>query len=179
MNNKLLVIIDPQNDFTSNNGFYGKKHPISQITEAKQAINALLALWDKNDIVVVYSDYHKGQFEQGLDIGIPGTYGHKIDDDFHFDDGLKLISKSQHSAFSSGEFKEYLNEKKPERLFLCGFLAEYCVKQTAIGALGNGYQVSLIENCIGTGDDRQARKHNMLAELNEKGIEIVHSYELD
>lgn len=172
MTNELLVIIDPQNDFINKTGFYAKKHSgIEQILNAKQKINNLLKLHNKEKIVIVFSNYKKDQFEEGLSICIPGTVGHKID--IEVDNTFTLIGKNNHSCFSPDDFKTYLETNSIDRIILCGFLPEYCVKQTAIDGLKNGYKVSLLRKCIGTGDDVQNRKEQMLIELADKGAEIL------
>ena len=170
--NTLLVIIDPQSDFINRAGFYAKKHSgIDQILHARQKINKLLTLHKKEKIVIVISDYEKDQFEKGLSICIPGTVGHKID--IQIDNTFKLISKKEHSCFSSEAFNRHLETNFAHRIILCGFLAEYCVKQTAIDGLKKGYHISLLAECIGTGDDVQNRKEQMLIELADKGAEIL------
>jgi nicotinamidase-related amidase len=175
MNNTLLVIIDPQNDFINQTGFYAKKHSgIDQILNARQKINKILHLYNKEKIVIVISDYEKDQFEKGLSICIPGTVGHKID--IQIDNTFTLISKKNHSCFSSKAFNTYLETNFVDRIILCGFLAEYCVKQTAIDGLKIGYQISLLKECIGTGDNVQSRKEQMLIELADKGAEILTDY---
>lgn len=172
MTNELLVIIDPQNDFINRSGFYAKKHSgIDQILKARQNINNLLRLHDKDKVVIVYSNYKKDQFEEGLSICIPGTIGHKLD--IEVDNAFTLIEKNNHSCFSSEAFKEYLEKKNVKKIIVCGFLAEYCVQQTAIEGLINGYQISLLRECIGTGDDVQNRKEQMLLELADRGAEIL------
>jgi len=174
MTNELLVIIDPQNDFINKEGLYAKRHAgIVQILSARENINKLIALHDKNNLVIVLSNYKKDKFEKGLSICIPGTDGHKIDIDM--DDSFKLISKTDHSCFSSDVFDQYLKNKKIIKLILAGFLAEYCVKQTAVDALDKGYEVSLLKDCIGTGDDVQYQKERMISVLLEKGATILDS----
>jgi nicotinamidase/pyrazinamidase len=175
MDNEVVVIIDPQKDFTSIDGDYAKRHAgIAQILASKEQINKLLNAIDKDRCAVVFSDYREDQFEKGLSICIPGTDGHQID--INIDDSPLLIAKSSHSCFSSEAFVAYLKNNKINKLFICGFLAEYCVKQTAIDALKLGYYLSLIEDCIGTGDDVQFRKNEMLIELMNMGAQIIKSF---
>ncbi|KRB55505.1 isochorismatase family cysteine hydrolase [Flavobacterium sp. Root186] len=178
MSNELLILIDPQNDFTNLDGFYAQQHQTSQITNTKQKINELLSLWNKNEIVVIYSNYQFEQFQKNLGIGIPDTFGHKLDNDFSFENDFTYISKNQHSAFTSKDFNDFLDNTNPSKLFLCGYLAEYCVEQTAIDALKNNYKVCLIEDCIGTGDDVQYRKDEMILKLGQDGAEMTNSNEL-
>jgi len=180
MSKQVIIIIDPQNDFTSPEGNYAKRHSrITQIEAAKENINKLLKPRSKTIFVVIKSDYRPDQFGEGLSMCIPGTFGHSIDEDFELDKDTMLITKAEHSAFSSEQFTEYIRSKEIRTLVLCGFLAEYCVKQTALDAIESGYKVTLLEDCIGTGDDVQFRKHQMMQELKEKGADITHSDSLE
>ncbi len=131
----------------------------------------ILSLKLKSNLVIVSSDYKEDQFEKGLSICIPGTIGHKIDIDI--DDSYTLIAKTDHSCFSSEDFKLYLKAKSIDRLVLCGFLAEYCVNKTAIDALEQGYDVSLLKDCIGTGDDVQDRREKVFSDLSDKGVKVI------
>ena len=179
MAKQMLVIIDPQNDFTHLEGSYARKHAgITQITESKARINQLLHSFNPNEILFVRSDYKPDQFEQGLSICIPGTFGHQIDADFVVDNTWSLFTKTEHSCFSSEEFRKQLAVGKTDTLFLCGYLAEYCVRQTAADALEAGCKVYLVDDCIATGDDVQHRKQQALAELKRKGAIIIESKDL-
>jgi nicotinamidase-related amidase len=172
MTNECIVIIDPQKDFTSIHGSYAQRHVgIGQILDAKANINKLLTQLDKNRFVIVNSDYSINQFGDGLSICIPDTEGHKID--INVDDTFTFISKGEHSCFSSIKFVNYLHDNNISKLVLCGFLAEYCVMSTAIVALKNNYNVSLLDDCIGTGDDVQDRKEKSLHELKKLGAAII------
>ena len=71
------------------------------------------------------------------------------------------------------DFNNYLKTNSIRTLILCGFLAEYCVKQTAIDGLQNGYNISLLKEYIGTGNDVQHRKQEMLLDLENRGVTII------
>lgn len=171
----LLIIIDPQNDFTHEDGFYANNHPISHIQQVKKNIVDLLKYWNKESVVVVYSNYEFGQFKKGIGFAIKDTFGHQLDEAFMFDNAYTHIAKKEHSAFTANEFKIHVAATQANKLYICGFLAEYCVQQTAIDALANNYEVCLIEDCIGTGDDVLERKKEMLTLLQLKGAQIIDS----
>ena len=176
MSKSAFIIIDPQNDFTSREGNYAKRHTgITQIEAAKENINKLLAWRHIENFIVIKSHYSPHQFGKGLYMCIPGTFGHQIDKDLYLDEKTMLIIKAEHSAFSSRQFKEYIKREEIDTLILCGFLAEYCVKQTALDAIEAGYKVQLVEDCIGTGDDVQYRKQQMMEVLQQKGAKVTKS----
>lgn len=170
---ELIIIIDPQKDFTAIESAYAKNHPINQIKEVKNRINQLTKKIASNKFVIIFSDYQKDQFGAGISMCIKGIKGHEIDIDF--DASFQLISKTKHSSFSSEVFKNYLKTNSIQKLILCGFLAEYCVRQTAIDALEENYKVALLKDFIATGDDVQHRKEKMLFDLEIKGATIINN----
>ncbi|PWV49083.1 cysteine hydrolase family protein [Chitinophaga sp. S165] len=175
MSNSCIVVIDPQKDFISESGNYAGRHNgIRQMLDAKEKINGLVHSVNKNHVIIVTSDYKKDQFGTGLSICIPGTEGHETDIDV--DPAYTFMTKTQHSCFSSAGFIHHLKRNDIKRLLLCGFLAEYCVMQTALDALRLGYEVVLIQDSIGTGDDVQHRKEQMLISLKEQGAAVQNSF---
>ena len=175
MPKELIIVIDPQKDFINENGGYSKRHKgISQILNAKKNINKLLLKTENQKVAIVISDYHENQFEKELSLCIPGTEGHEID--IKFDNTTKIITKKKHSCFSSDYFNDYLLKSNISSLIICGFLAEYCVRQTGIDGLKKGVKITLIKNAIGTGDDVQHRRENMFTELEEMGAKLINNY---
>lgn len=172
-----LVLIDPQNDFTHVRGFYGQRHGLQHLSEAKGKINELLHSANKADVIVICSDYQPNQFGEGLQLCIPNTFGHQTDTDLELEDIMNFFTKSEHSCFTSDPFRNYLNASKTDTLFICGFLAEYCIKQSAIDALEAGFQVYLVEDAIATGDDVQGRKEKAFQELTTGGARSIRAAE--
>ncbi|MDQ3278056.1 MAG: cysteine hydrolase, partial [Bacteroidota bacterium] len=147
----------------------------TQIAAAKESMAKLLAAWSKEHFIIVKSDYRPHQFGEGLFLCIPGTFGHHLDKDLNLDEEMTFFVKAEHSAFSSAPFLEYLEKTGIDTLVLCGFLAEYCVQQTAMDAIASGYTVFLLDDCIGTGDDVQHRKQQMMENLKQKGAQVTNS----
>lgn len=177
MNRRCIIIIDPQKDFINEEGVYAKRHPqIHAIKNAAERIQQLIDKGKKYDLIVVYSNYKQDQFGEGLLMCIPGTEGHEL--------GIAvlpetiILSKAEHSAFSSSTFSDFIRERNYEQLLLGGFLAEYCVKQTALDALNFGYNIALISDCIATGDDVRERVIAVLQELKKEGVLITSSDQL-
>ena len=175
MSKGVLIIIDPQNDFTNRKGYYAQHHSILQIEKAKHQINVLLSKWEASNVVIIYSDYFFGQFKEGAGFCIPETFGHAFDTDLNFSLSNQYFIKNKHSAFSSSIFEKWMIPKKDKPLLICGFLAEYCVLQTAKDALLKQYKVTLVDDCIGTGDDVQWRKKIMFDNLIKEGAVISNS----
>lgn len=170
----LLVIIDPQNDFTHSKGNYASRHRIRQISEAKSKINLLVGS-GRFQTIVVRADYHADQFDIGVSMAIPGTFGHEIDAEIILPMNTLVITKCDHSCFTSPDFLSFLAKQETDHLLLCGFLAEYCIKQTALDALAAGLQVTLVKDGIGTGDDVQNRREAVFIELEKKGCILLNA----
>ena len=170
-----LVIIDPQKDFTSLSGAYARRHKgISQIRSARQQIAKLLASIPAHiPVIVVCSDYAPDQFGENLSLCIPGTEGHLPD--LEIKHNYHPFIKTEHSAFSAPAFSRFLKEQNIHHLYLCGFLAEYCVLKTALNAVEKRYHVTLLTDCIGTGDDVQWRMEETMMRLKDKGVLVNNS----
>lgn len=175
MASALLVVIDPQNDFTHAAGAYAGRHTgIAGIVEAKTRIARMWNTFDQQRSVLVRSAYRPGQFG-ALSICLPGTFGHGIDAVLNVDEERIVLTKTEPSCFSSVAFQSHLAMSQTGSLILCGFLAEYCVQETALDALNLGYRVTLVEDCIATGDDVQYRKREVFTRLEQQGATVVQS----
>jgi nicotinamidase/pyrazinamidase len=168
--NSLLVIIDPQQDFLDPAGPYAKRHSgIVQMQTAQKNIQSLLN--EHPAALVVHANYEPEQFGAGLFFCIEGSAGAAIALDLP--QQCTRMVKRQHSCFSAKEFVDYLVHHQIEHLVLCGFLAEYCVRQTAIDGLAAGYRISLQQACIGTADDQQMQAQQVLQALVGMGAAII------
>jgi nicotinamidase-related amidase len=170
--NALLVVIDPQKDFIHPAGAYANKnYGLQQILRAKDSLIKLLNENSRLPVVIIQSDYKHNQFDKGLSMGIPGTFGHQID--IPFNEAATVITKEEHNAFTSKAFTSHLKRQGYKKLFITGFLAEYCVKATAVDALKSGFEVILITYCIGTGDSKQQQRTEVFEELKQQGAKLL------
>src|SRR3569833_990836 len=168
----LHLIIDPQNDFIHLYGNYASRHGSRQIIEAKKKINVLSASKHLKSIIV-RAEYSAGQFIPGVSIATADTFGYEIDAAINVQDTFAILTKNSHSCFSSRQFTDALNNIRPDTLVISGFLAEYCVKETASDALAACYQVILVTDAIGTGDDVQSRRSELFREFKQKGCILM------
>ena len=81
----------------------------------------------------------------------------------------KIITKNDLSAFSNKEYLNFLISNNIKTLIVMGVLTEYCVKETVLDALNEGFEVIVIEDCIATGGDEEENRINTIRELKEKG----------
>lgn len=175
--NKAVLVIDVQNDFTAEKGFYLQRHGGGQnIKQSLQNITVFLEeIKNTVPVVCVYSNYRIDQFGEGISMCIPRTYGHEIS----IGNDLYSISfsKDNHSAFGSNELVDYLKIENISQLFIAGFLPQYCVSATAKDAKRLGYNVYVLKDCIGTADNKVDVMENLFFELAQNGISIINSKE--
>ena len=67
----------------------------------------------------------------------------------------KVFEKSEPSAFTSKNFKEYVKEKNIDHIFITGFNTEYCCLFTAINAYHEDIKVTFIEDATATVNDEE------------------------
>lgn len=83
----------------------------------------------------------------------------------------EAIGKDSFSAFSHDKICRRLQEIGADHLLLCGIETPVCVYQTALAALRNEYQVTILTDCVGARrpDDAAAA----LAALSKAGCHLL------
>lgn len=100
-----------------------------------------------------------------------------------FTKGTDPTIDSYSGFFDNGHRKatgmgDWLKEKGVDTVYVMGLATDYCVKFTALDALGLGFTTYLIEDAsrgvnLSPGDVEQA-----VAEMAEKGVKVIHSAEI-
>lgn len=75
------------------------------------------------------------------------------------------------SAFTNPELKKYLDEKKIEELYLVGLDGQFCVNETAKGAVKEKYNVNLINNAVLFKNEN--KREEVFDKLREIGVKII------
>lgn len=187
MSKKSLLVIDCQNDF------------ITGSLACKNSKNAILHIIDfisKNpDLNVFYScDSHKITNKSFKKNGgmwpihcVEGTEGALLSKKFTI--GIKDKSKSpqnpeaifrkginddveEYSAYNAVNVKgKRLHEVLDKNIVICGIASEYCVKETIIDLIKNGFNVTILANGLGYVDETE--HINTLNEFKRKGMSII------
>lgn len=150
-----LVVVDVQNDFCPDGAL-----PVDEGNHVVPVINALMPLFGN---VVLTRDWHP---QDHCSFGDPPEFvdgswpEHCVEDspgaEFHGDllipsDAL-IVDKGTdpdveaYSGFSGTALAEELRARGVQRIFVCGLATEYCVRQTALDGLQEGFDVVLVEN---------------------------------
>lgn len=197
---KALIIVDIQNDFTSNGAL--------PVPHGEDIIDIVNQLQLKFDLVVATQDWHpqthksfasnhenKKPFDkillQGLeqilwpDHCVQGTTGA----DFHpklrmekteaiFRKGMDSEIDSYSGFYDNGHRKitglsGYLKERQVKSIYVCGLAGDYCVYFTAKDAIKEGFKTFLIEDATRSISEEGFEKAK--ADLKKIGGEVVRS----
>lgn len=140
MTDKVLVVIDIQNDITKN-----YKEIIGNINSA---IDWAVA----HDIYVVYIKHNN--LSAGTRTFKPDTRGAELVPD------MKIVSenifvKSKGNALTSEAFAAFINGNGIKEFYIAGADAVACVKSTCYNMAKNGFKVHVLSNCITSYDKKK------------------------
>jgi nicotinamidase-related amidase len=88
-----------------------------------------------------------------------------------------LADREAYSGFGGTDLHHILREQSISRVFICGLATDYCVKHTALDALGNQYNVVLIEDAVRGVDP--CTTGEALHELKKAGVSFCRSGDIE
>jgi nicotinamidase/pyrazinamidase len=190
-----LLIVDFQNDFTP-----GGALPVEHGDEIATPINAIA---DRFELVVATRDWHPadhGSFEgvevdpakwEGIDPpgiwpvhcvqGTPGAELHQSLDRSNVD---QVVDKAQdpntqgYSAFHGGNLADVLREHGVDHVYVAGLATDYCVKNTVLDAVREGFAVTVVEDAIRGIDIKPGDSDRAIEDMRRAGAELVTSEQL-
>ena len=175
MDNKALLVIDIQEDYTGVNS--SKKLRYKDADKLVIRVNKIIEECTKNDIDLIYI---KQEFEGVIPILLTKLFSHgsaiKGTPGAEFDKRLNRVSKncfskSMPSSFSNSELKKYLEENKIQELYIVGLDGQFCVKETVKDAIKEKYRVNLINNAILF--KNESKREDVFKKLKEIGAHII------
>lgn len=178
---RALIVVDVQNDFCPG-GSLAVAHGDEVVEPLNELIDQFLAAGEP---VYETRDWHPPQTKHFADYGgtwpvhcVQGTPGAEFHPKLNQDRRISVISKGLgdkdcYSAFDETDLASSLKEQGVTEVWVGGLATDYCVKNTVLDALKEGFEVKAVENAmrgvnVAPGDDKRA-----LAEMREAGAEIV------
>jgi nicotinamidase/pyrazinamidase len=174
-----LVIVDFQNDFTP-----GGALAVPRGDEIAERLNELSAD-PRFDLVVATRDWHPpdhGSFEeQGGQWPVhcvqdtDGAELHPALDRSRLD---VIVDKGQdpgtegYSGFEGTRLGELLRERGIDKLVVVGLATDYCVKNTALDALRDGFEVEVDAGAVRGVDVNDGDSERALQELRDAGAKV-------
>ena len=178
---RALIVVDYQNDFNPPDGALA----VPEGDEIAERINALAHSGDY-DLVVATRDWHPPEHGSFEEQGGPwpvhcvaGTEGAELHPGLDTEAIDVIVDKGQdpategYSGFDGTNLAELLHERGMGELTIVGLATDYCVKQTALEGLREGFAVTVDSSAVRgvevhPGDSRQA-----LDEVRSAGAAIA------
>jgi nicotinamidase/pyrazinamidase len=176
-----LIIVDVQNDFCPGGALAAP--------EGDKVIPVINRLMDKFDLVVASRDAHPAEskhFTKWPPHCIEGTPGAEFHPCLNKSKIQMVFLKGTHdqddgySAFeaTNEDLNHYLSEKGVNRVYITGLTTEYCVKNTALDSVRNGYPTFLINEAIAAVQPGSENAKNAILEMQDAGIKVVSEADL-
>ena len=178
---RALIVVDVQNDFCPG-GALAVPHGDEVIAPLNRLIKQFL---DGGDLVVKSRDWHPRRTKHFAEFGgtwpvhcVQETPGAEFHKDLTDDPRIKIVSKGMgdedsYSAFDGTDLAKLLRENSVEEVWVGGIATDYCVKNTALDARREGFNVKVVSEAmrpveVSPGDGQRA-----VEEMREAGAEII------
>jgi nicotinamidase/pyrazinamidase len=174
---RALIIVDYQNDFTPPTGALA----VPEGDTIAERLNALARSGDY-ELVVATRDWHPADHGSFAEQGGPwpvhcvqGTEGAELHPaldraavDVVMDKGQDAATEG-YSGFDATGLGELLRDRGIDQLTIVGLATDYCVKNTALDALREGFAVTVDTNAVRGVDVTPGDSERALAELRAAG----------
>ena len=193
--NRLLIIVDPQVDFTT--GSLATKNGPAAMDYLAKALNE--GAWKNYGWIIVTQDAHPANHCSFVENGgvfpphcVQGTEGmnvypalqevltaimHNVPNT-HFMQKGDLFDKEEFSIFqnaNSGEkLRKTIQDMNFEGIDICGIATDYCVYETTkdLMAFYPAKQIRIVTNCLAAVDDNDTKLADLMKENGIEGIEF-------
>jgi nicotinamidase/pyrazinamidase len=177
-----LVIIDVQNDFCP-----GGAQAVGQGDEVVPILNALIPYFKH---IYTTQDWHPPNHISFKTQGgawpphcVAGTKGAELHPDLRAKPAIHIKKgtdpdKEAYSGFQRTDLRQRLRESHIERLFVGGLATDYCVKNTVIDALRNGFKVILVGEAVKGVNVKPGDSAAAIDEMHRAGAVISHFAEI-
>ena len=170
-----VVVIDPQNDFLHQDGWYGQQGiDISHMRRTIDPTRQLLPAARAKDIPIIWTRHGSRDVEDGGPFmrlrpflkngGLrQDTWGYQILDDLEPQKDDWYVDKTRLSAFFNSNLEGVLRALDAETVLMAGVLTNQCVAATSKDAMFRDFKPIVVEDCTGT----------TLPHLHEPAIEMM------
>lgn len=180
-NKRALIVVDVQNDFCPG-GALAVPHGDEVVAPLNKLIKEFLS---RGEPVFKSRDWHPAKTKHFAAYGgtwpvhcVQGTHGAEFHAELIDDPRIEVVSKGMgdednYSAFDGTDLAERLRKQNVDEVWIGGLATDYCVKNTVLDALKEGFKVKAIEDAmrpveLQSGDGQQA-----IEEMKQAGAEIV------
>jgi nicotinamidase/pyrazinamidase len=178
---RALLVVDVQNDFCPG-GALAVPRGDEVIAPLNDLIREFLA---RGDIVVKSRDWHPRRTKHFAEFGgtwpphcVQGTAGAEFHRDLLDDPRIEVVSKGMndedsYSAFDGTDLARRLREQAVEEVWVGGLATDYCVKQTVLDGVREGFKVNAVANAMRAVEVEAGDGLRAIEEMRRSGAEIV------
>ncbi len=177
---RALIVVDVQNDFCP-----GGALAVAEGDEVVAPLNSLIAEFlQRGEPVFKSRDWHTEKTKHFAAYGgtwpvhcVQNTRGAEFHPELMDDIHIRVISKGLgdedcYSAFDGTDLALQLRRLRVEEVWVGGLATDYCVKNTVLDALKEGFQVKALENAMRPVEVKPGDGQLALEEMRAAGAEI-------
>lgn len=117
---------------------------------------------------------------------LAGTKGAGFPENLHKDKIHLIVKKGTHnsddgySAFEASNISlnKYLKDQYVDKLYICGLTTEYCVKNTVLDALKEGYKTFVVKDAVEGVKAQPGDEDNAWQEMKNAGAKLIYSKDI-
>ena len=178
---RALIVVDVQNDFCPG-GTLAVPHGDEVVSPLNQLIDEFL---ERGEPVYKSRDWHPPTTKHFAAYGgtwpvhcIQNTKGAEFHPALRDDPRITVISKGLgdtdcYSAFDETDLAARLHKQNIEEVIVGGLATDYCVKNTVLDALQNGFKVKALKNAMQAVDLQPGDGERAIEEMRNAGAGIV------
>ncbi|HEX3183541.1 MAG TPA: nicotinamidase [Pyrinomonadaceae bacterium] len=178
-----LIVVDVQNDFCPG-GTLAVAHGDEVVAPLNELIDEFL---ERGDPVYKSRDWHPPQTKHFQAYGgtwpvhcVQNTQGAEFHPQLKDDPRIRVISKGLgdtdcYSAFDETDLAAQLRDQGVKELVVGGLATDYCVKETVLAGIKEGFKVKAVENAMRAVDLQPGDGERAIQQMREAGAEIVNT----
>jgi nicotinamidase/pyrazinamidase len=176
-----LIVVDVQNDFCP-----GGKLAVAHGDEVVAPLNTLIdEFLKRGDPVYKSRDWHPPATKHFKDHGgawpvhcVQNTEGAEFHPQLKDDPRIRVISKGLgdtdcYSAFDETDLAAQLRDQNVEELVVGGLATDYCVKETVLAGIKEGFKVKALKNAMRAVELNPGDGERAIQEMRAAGAQIV------
>ena len=180
---RALIVVDVQNDFCP-----GGSLAVTRGDDVVAPLNKLIEEFlERGEPVFKSRDWHTEKTKHFAAYGgtwpvhcVQNTKGAEFHPDLIDDMHIRVISKGlgdedSYSAFDDTDLALQLRRLGVEEVWAGGLATDYCVKNTVLDALKEGFQVKALEDAMRAVEMNPGDGERAIAEMRDAGAEVVSS----
>ncbi len=181
MSKQALIVVDVQNDFCPG-GALAVPHGDDVVEPLNELIDQFL---ERGDPVYKSRDWHPAATKHFAAYGgtwpvhcVQNTEGAEFHPALRDDPRINVISKGLgdkdcYSAFDETDLASQLRDQNVEEVVVGGLATDYCVKNTVLDALKNGFKVQAREDAMRAVEVQPGDGERAIDEMRAAGAEII------